>query len=200
MRITDEQIRNALHSVPETPEETDLRLYNEFTSGRKPAKKIPLKAAVIAIPAMILLTGAGIYTAHSGGYFKDVKDGFGTVISTQYVNATDDLSVTAMAERDRIFLTVEIPKLELSGMESFPYSEFEEMRVKSCIVECGGKEIRIKDLPYSSMTEKGSEIEITLDEIVNTSDMIIVTITEFEGSKKADQPLSVHGEWKIELQ
>ena len=199
MRITDEAIRTALKTSGGSHEKADLRLFSEFSDYHPKRTRITY-AAAIGIPAAALLLGAGIYTVHNGGYFSDLKNGFGTVTSTQYENATDEISVSATAEGSVIKLTLVIPKLMLQAPDSFPYSEFDVMRVSSCTVKCGGKKVKVADMPYSERTQNGAELEILLDSELPAGKEVTVTITSFESGKKADQPLPIHGNWNVTVE
>lgn len=198
MRITDETIKAALKATEGSHEKADLRLFSEFSAYRPKRTRITY-AAAIGIPAAALLVGAGIYTVHSGGYFRDVKNGFGTVTSTVYEAATDEITVSAHAEGSVIKLTLVIPKLALQAPDSFPYSEFDVMRVSGCTVECGGEKVKVADMPYSERTQNGAELEILLDSEIPAGEECTVTITSFEGGKKADQSMPIYGNWEIKL-
>ena len=72
MKITDETIRTALTSEAKAPQNVNMRLYSEFSAFRPKRSRLTY-TAILGIPAAAVLLGAGVYTVHNGGYFKDVK-------------------------------------------------------------------------------------------------------------------------------
>ena len=199
MKITDEAIRTALTSEAKAPQNVNMRLYSEFSACRPKRSRLTY-AAIVGIPAAAVLLGAGVYTIHNGGYFHDVKNGFGAVTSTEYMNATEEIQVSGHAEGSMIRLSLDIPKLKMTPPDSFPYSEFDVIRVSGCTVESGGKKVKVTDMPCAELSTDGTELEILLAEELPADEECTLTITSFEGSKKADQPLPIYGNWKIKIQ
>lgn len=199
MKITDETIRTALTSKAKAPQNVNMRLYSEFSAFRPKRSRLTY-AAILGIPAAAVLLGAGVYTVHNGGYFKDVKNGFRAVTSTEYKDATEEIQVSARAEGSVIKLHLDIPKLKMTPPDSFPYSEFDVIRVSGCTVECGGKKVKVADMPCAELGTDSAQLEILLAEELPVGEECTLTITSFEGSKKADQPLPIYGNWKIKMQ
>ena len=74
-----------------------------------------IAAAVIAV----VLCGTTAIAAAVGGHFVDIKNIFGAVTGTKYVDATEDISVTLLGIKDGV------PELdiEFKDPESAPFSE-----------------------------------------------------------------------------
>ena len=91
MKDFDEIIRESLLDSPKMNEElnrTMIREYEKRTSKQKRSRKW---IAAVAVPALLALTGAGVYAASENGFFRDKTNMFGTVTGLTYENATAEI-------------------------------------------------------------------------------------------------------------
>lgn len=190
MRITDETIRSALTNTPKAPETTDIRLFSEFSANRPKRSRLTY-AAIVGIPTAAVLLGAGIYTVHNGGYFRDVKNGFGTVTGVTYENATDEISIKAVRKSEQIELTVQILEPYINKM---PYEDCEQLKIGKCTYVSKGKSTDFSTDEISEV-ENGKAVFL-----LNIADAESISITELISQKKADADLSIYGNWEIKLQ
>lgn len=183
--MTTEQISNALQFLDD-----DLLQQTESLRNRKQGG-IPMKKRLSVLIAAALITTlccATAFAAVSGGWFADVKNIFGAVTGTEYHNATEEISVTA--EADNGLLTVHVTCL---APKQFPYRELETLRMG---------EYTIADLS-GSKTDAAPVINGTVQLTVPIGDLpagnYTLSIEQFIGEKKADQPLPIYGAWECEF-
>lgn len=183
--MTTEHISEALQFLDD-----DLLLQTETLRNRNQGG-IPMKKRLSVLIAAALITTlccATAFAAVSGGWFADVTNSFGAVTGTEYHNATEEITVTAEAENG--LLTVHVTFLV---PEQFPYRECETLRMGD----------------YTIADRSGSETEAV--PIVNGTVQLTVpigdlpageytlSIEQFIGEKKAEQPLPIYGDWECEF-
>jgi len=190
MKITDETIRTALTSKAKAPQNVNMRLYSEFSAFRPKRSRLTY-AAILGIPAAAVLLGAGFYTAHNTGYFKDVKNGFGTVTGVTYENATDEISIKAVRKSEQIELTVQILEPYINKM---PYEDCEQLKIGKCTFISKGKNTDFSTDEISEV-ENGKAVFL-----LDIADADSISITELISRKKADADLSIYGNWEIPLE
>lgn len=180
--MTSEHISDALQFLDD-----DLLLQTQTLRARKQGGT-PMKkrlAVLIAAALITTLCCATALAAVSGGWFADVKNGFGAVTGTEYHNATEEITVTADAESG--LLTVHVTFV---SPDEFPYRELETLRINE----------------YTVADRSGTKTDAV--PIVNGSAQLTVPvndlpageytlhITSFLGEKKAEQPLPIYGDWE----
>ncbi len=190
MKNTDETIRTSLKGASRAPESVDLKLYNEFAAFRPKRSRLTY-AAIIGIPAAAVLLGAGVYTIHNGGYFHDVKNGFGTVTGVTYENATDEISIKAVRKSEQIELTVQILEPYINKM---PYEDCEQLKIGKCTFISKGENTDFSTDEISEV-ENGKAVFF-----LDIADADSISITELISRKKSDQDLSIYGNWEIPLE
>ena len=190
MKITDETIRTSLRSETRAPQKANLKLYSEFSAYRSKRSRLTY-AAIIGIPAATVLLGAGVYTIHNGGYFHDVKNGFGTITGVTYENATDEISIKAVRKSEQIELTVQILEPYINKM---PYEDCEQLKIGKCTLISKGKNTDFSTDEISEV-ENGKAVFI-----LDIADADSISITELISRKKADADLSIYGNWEIPLE
>ena len=190
MRITDESIRSAMKVTERAPERVNFRLFTEFQAYRPRRSKLTY-AAALGLPAAAILLGAGLYTAHNTGYFKDVKNGFGTVTGVTYENATDEISIKAVRKSEQIELTVQILEPYINKM---PYEDSEQLQIGKCTFILKGKSTDFSTDEISEV-ENGKAVFL-----LDIADADSICITELISHKKADQDLSIYGNWEIPIE
>lgn len=195
MKLIDRLIRESAVNTPEVPESINEKLISDFSARPAVRRRFPKLVAAIAVPAVLAMTGAGVYAAVSGGYFKDVKNDFGAVTGTVYENATDEISVNAELSGHDLKLS-----LTFLAPDSYPYklpgSEIGLMDYR-IIRKSDNTEIPHGEAIVSGISEGFAELVVPLDDIRSGNHAII--IDSFVITKKADQPLPVKGSWSVDF-
>lgn len=153
--------------------------------------RIP-RVAAAAIILCVCMTGITALAATGAlqGFFKDIFGWNGAVVGTAYENASDELNVTADYENGKLIVTV---KAVDPGMA--PYSEIENIRLKSYkIVDASGNVVVDNQSSDSAEIHDGEAI-IVITRLSDYEGEYQLIVSEFEGGKKADQPLPISGEW-----
>lgn len=183
--MTSEHISEALQFLDD-----DLLLQTESLRNRKQGG-IPMKKRLSVLIAAALITTLCCVTAFaavSGGWFADVKNGFGAVTGTEYHNATEEISVTA--EADNSLLTVHVTFL---APEQFPYREVETLRIGDYTIgDLHGTETEA--VPIGNGT---AQLTVPIGEL--TAGEYALSIEQFIGEKKAEQPLPIYGDWECKF-
>ena len=150
---------------------------------------------VVSIAAVIVLClCATVAAANHFGAFKDVTNWTGAVVGTEYVQATDEIEVTAVAEQGTLTVTA-----VFLTPETAPYSEEEAFSVGSYqIVDAFGNVIvGGEGDDFVEIVDGEAVMTISLDGIDNGDYKLL--ISSFVGSKKADQPLKISGDWACDF-
>ena len=92
----------------------------EFRSRKHKARRMP-KFAVAAAAVAVMVIGATTAAA-VGGHFVDIKNIFGAVVGTQYVDATEDIKVSVLSYETGVSI-----KAEVVDPTKVPYSEFDSI-------------------------------------------------------------------------
>ena len=196
MKDFDEIIRESLLDSPKMNEElnrTMIREYEKRTSKQKRSRKW---IAAVAVPALLALTGAGVYAASENGFFRDKTNMFGTVTGLTYENATAEIGVSAVYADDNVNVTLDFLKANVP-----PYTEIETIRLygknmtltgASCEIDCTGFDTE----PANITTDKATLVIPTGTLQAGTYQL---TLNAFTGEKKADAPLDILGNWNVEF-
>ena len=171
-------------------EEETMRKDKRTTFFRKPM------VAVASLALCICLTGisAMAATGKLQGFFKDITRWDGAVVGTSYEQATEEVEVKVSENREG--LVVEVIFL---SPDKAPYMEFEQMGIHAAqIVDMDGKVI-VKDITSEPVEVQEGKVCIRISWENISSGNYILQISELVGSKKADQPLVLHGEWECEF-
>jgi len=165
---------------------------------RKHMKKAVAAAAVVLVCA--LAVGSTTFADSIKGMFKDIVRFDGAVTGSEYVNATDEVRVTAgevtVAENE-IFVPVEITFLNLEAAP-FRYIEWVEVDVFEILNADGEVVVSEKDANVVCSVNDGCanlSLSVEAGKLVAGEPYTLV-IESFEGCKKADAPLPVKGEWE----
>ncbi len=160
-------------------------------TGRKTQYRIPRFAAVMAV--LICLSGITAAAAQQG-IFRDLFTFGHTVTGTAYENADDEIIVSAEAEP--LNLTVTAEPVDITAV---PYSEITEWKITKCSLADQTGTVIDEDM----QTDWAPCIDGTVRIIIPVSNLqpgsYRLTVTEFTGRKKADQPLSISGTWVCEI-
>ena len=167
--------------------------------------RLAATAAVLAI-CFCVLNNTSMATGVKG-FFKDVTRFDGAVVGTEYVQATEEIDVcivTAAREQEKLLLSMEITFLNEAEL---PFRDIEELNL--------GK-VQIVDKAGEKMVEITEEhIKSAIGTVSNGKAVINILVTEGEfhsgeeytlvinsvyGSKKADAPLEMKGNWECAFQ
>lgn len=182
--MQDRIIRNCRASAVHRTEEIIMKNRVSFTF-----KKAVSIAAVIA-----LCLCASVAAANHFGAFKDVTNRTGAVVGSEYVQATDEIEVTAVAEQGVLTITA-----TFLAPDTAPYSEEETFHVGSYqIINASGNVIIYGEGDdFVEIVDGEAVMTLSLDGVDNGDYKLV--ISSFVGSKKADQPLKISGDWACEF-
>lgn len=145
---------------------------------QKKRPHIKMKATVVFAAAAILVLG--ISAAAAGGHFKNIKNIFGTVTGTEYLDATEEITVKFLGMNG----AEPVVEFVLNAPNKPPYST-------GGTLSLGEYEIRDSEGNVVSSSKKPR----TLPEgryIIKVSSLIM--------SAKAEQDMTVYGEWEGEVE
>ena len=182
--MQDRIIKNCRASAVHKTEELTMRNRVNFNF-----KKVVSIAAVIA-----LCLCASVAATNHFGAFKDVTNWTGAVVGTEYVQATDEIEVNAVAEQGVLTITA-----TFLAPDTAPYSEEETFCVGNYqIVDASGDVVVDGEGDnFVEIVDSKAVMAISLDGIGNGDYKLL--INNFVGSKKADQPLKISGEWDCDF-
>ena len=174
-------------------ERTDLSMMEKKNNKRWFQKPLAVAAAF----ALCLTLGSVTALAANGkleGFFKDITDWRGAVTGTTYEQATDEITVNVIAEAG--VLKVEAVFVEA---EKAPYSEVEQLAVgKYRMIDANGNTVAQGDAGESVPVQDG-QAALMLDVEELPAGQYTLQLQSFIGSKKAEQPLSINGNWECEF-
>ena len=158
-------------------------------------RPLPIKKTLIIAAALLTLLGISAVSTVRLGYFKDIKNSFGTVIGTEYLNATEEICVQASLSDGVLSLRISFVQPDM-----FPYRTTEQLAVGSCqITDANGTVQLIQASAVCAPVANGeANIIIPLDTPVSSP--CTLQIDSFISTKKADQPLRIEGSWHVILE
>ena len=150
------------------------------------------KIAVIEIAAAFCLCMAvAVSAAVQGGYFRDITNWTGAVTGEAYEQATEEIEVRATVEQETLCLTATI-----LVPDSAPYRELEALLLgRYKIVDAAGN-VLAEGKGDDAFTITESEVVIPLSLEGLASGSYKLAVSSFVGTKKADQPLEISGNWE----
>lgn len=164
-------------------------------SGTKRWNKSLVMAASLAL--CICVTGITAMAANGQlkGFFKDKTDWTGAVTGTTYEQATDEISVNlinADVENELEILVTFVKS------DAFPYRELDMIRVETYqILDETGSVVAEGTVENYKMMAEIVDMTIPVETLREGSYKLL--ITAFSGVAKAEQPLSIYGEWECEF-
>ncbi len=170
-------------------EEMTMRKNNGKNVFRKPM----VAAAVLVACLCVTGVGAMAATGKLSGFFQDVKGRFGAVTGTTYEQATDEIEMSITEVSDILVIDMEMDGTKV------PYRELETIEVGSYrIVSADGEVVAEGEQSTAAALIDGTaSVSVALPDVTKGTYKLV--ITELIGSKKADQPLKIHGEWECEF-
>jgi len=165
---------------------------------RKNNKRWFQKPMAVAAALVLCLTVGGVTAfAASGkaeGFFKDITDWRGAVTGTTYEQATDEIEVNVKEEGSVLCVGV-----SFKDAEKAPYSELEQFAIgRYQVIDTSGDVAAKGDAGESVPVQDGQAV-LTLNVEELPEGQYTLQLQSFIGSKKADQPLSINGNWEWEF-
>ncbi len=158
---------------------------------RKISYKKPVMAAIAVVLCLCLAIGAG--AAVGGGMFKDIKDWRGAVTGTEYVQASEEISVSLEVENGCLYVSAVMVKPDVA-----PYRCFEQLGIAEySISDKNGNVLLEGKTDMLALAEGEAEFVIVTDGLDEGE--YVLSIDAFVGGSKADQPLKISGSWKAEF-
>ena len=196
MKDFDELIRESLLDFPKMNEELNRTMIREYEKRTSKHKKSRKWIAAVAVPALLALTGAGVYAASENGFFRDKTNMVGTVTGVTYENATAEIGVSAVYADNAVNVTLDFLKPNVA-----PYSEIDTVRLygKSITITGVSGDIDCKEFdtePANITTDKATLV-IPIGTL--QAGTYQLTVSSFTGEKKADAPLDILGNWNVEF-
>lgn len=193
-----------LEGVMKAKAEMDTSLYEQKLERRrkKEDKKYMKKMVVAAAVMLVCVLAVGNTTMADGikGMFKDITRFDGAATGSEYINATDEVSITtgevAVSETE-VLLPMEIHFL---NPQTAPFSEIEWVEIDTFEILNADGEVVIseEDINVVSSVNAGDAkltLNVDADKLVG-NEIYTLVIESFEGCKKADAPLPIKGEWE----
>ena len=190
-----EELKNALKQI-EMPDDMKERiqknclaeLSNE-TEGNRMKKRNPMKRTFLIAAVLVLCLPVIGMAVSNSGTFKDIKNIFGTVTGTEYHAAANEIEISAKAENHTLTVTASFP-------DTVPFSEFEMLAIDAYQIMDNTETILIdhKDALISEIADGQASYILPLNDLEKGTYTLL--IDTFTGSKKADQPLPIYGNWK----
>ena len=178
-------VRNCKTQISNSRKENLMKINQNHTFTRKPAAVFVAVVLCLCLSVTVLAA-----TGISKGYFRDITNWQGAVVGTSYEQASDEISMDATVNGNEltVLATFLIP-------QEFPYRELEKLGIAAYrIVDADGKVVKEGAAEAVEVINGQAAINIQLDGIGGGSCKLIVTA--FVGEKKAEQPLSINGNWE----
>lgn len=155
------------------------------------------KPLAVAAALVLCLTVGGVtaFAASGEGFFKDITDWRGAVTGTTYEQATEEIDVN-VKEEGAVFRV----EVSFKDAEKAPFSELEMLAVgKYQVVDANGKIVAKGDAGEAVPVQNGQMV-LTIDRTNLPEGQYTLQLQSFIGSKKAEQPLSINGNWEFSVQ
>lgn len=179
------------------PEELSRKVMN-MTKQKSNKLTFAKKLAVTAASLAALFVGSNVVAfAATGetlfsGYFKDVQRFDGAVVGTEYVTVPGEIDINA--EQDMVTIILNNP-------EEIPFSVLDTMALGDVtLTSQDGKEIHLgtDDFTVAPINDGVVHISFPTDQL-RAGTGYTLNIHSLYGHKKADAPLKIIGEWKVEF-
>lgn len=169
----------------------------EKSMSKNNIKKIMIKpmAAVAALAVCVCLAGttAMAATGRLEGFFVDIKNWTGAVTGTAYEQADDEVKVMACIQENELAVT-----LIMVEPKEAPYFTFETMGIKAYQIKDSKGEVVMEGSMVEAAVSNG-EVIVKEDLLDLAKGEYTLIITELVGGSKADQPLTISGNWECKF-
>lgn len=182
--------------------DTSLQEQKLVSLRKKEDKKYMKKMVAAAAVMLVCILAVGNTTMADGikGMFKDITRFDGAVTGSEYVGATDEVSITVSevtVTDAEVYVPVEIIFLNLEAAP-FKYIEWVEVDAFEILNADGEVVVSEEEANEVSSVSDGAvnlSLEVEAEKLV-AGETYTLVIESFEGCKKADAPLPVKGEWE----
>ena len=171
----------------------DEKEYKTMTKKSNRFFKKPLATAA-AFALCICVGGVTAIAATDKGFFKDIIRWDGAIIGMVYEQATDEIeiAVTEVADSLTLVATVVDPTM-------VPYMTFDEMRMGSYKIVDGLGNVVEEGVSNEMLPYENGQITVTIPIKNLESGNYKLLVDTFVGGSKADQPLTMSGNWECEF-
>lgn len=177
-------------------EKIRIQLEREENASMK-AKPIARNSMAVFAAAVIcvMLSVAALAASETvKGYFRDITNLWGAVVGTSYEQATDEITVSAKVEGDRLVVTA-----SFADPGEAPYVYSERLGIGAYeIVDVSGNILKEGTVKAEAVVNGQTKLDVPLDGIGIGSHKLV--IKAFVSEKKADQPLFMYGNWEIKFE
>lgn len=167
--------------------------YKTMTKKANRAFKKPLATAA-AIALCICIGGVTAIAATGKGFFKDIVRWDGAITGIAYEQATDeiDVEVTEVTDSLTVVATVVDPTM-------VPYMTFDEMRIGSYKIVDASSKVVLEGVSNEMLPYENGQITVAIPVENLESGTYKLIVDSFVGGSKADQPLTMSGNWECEF-
>lgn len=172
---------------------------NRETEYKTMTKKInrffkkPLATAA-AIALCLCIGGVTAIAATGKGYFKDIIRWDGAITGTAYELATDEIEIKVLDVTDSLTVVATVVDSTM-----VPYMTFDEMRIGSYKIVDSLGNVVIEGVSNEMLPYKNGQITVFIPVENLESGTYKLIVDSFVGGSKADQPLTVSGNWECEF-
>ena len=177
--------------VDRNTERKDRTMKKKYSNNG--TRKLLVAAASLALCICVTGLTAMAASGQLKGFFKDKIGWNGAIIGETYEQATDEIVVSVGNVQDEVELLVTFLKPEVA-----PYRELDIIRIENYeIWDSNGTVLAEGEMEESVMMAETVRMTIPLEKI--EEGVYTLVITAFSGGAKAEQPLSIYGEWQCEF-
>lgn len=187
-------------------------------------KRIAGVAAAVVLSIGLIATNPTLANTIQG-FFKDITNWHGAVTGTEYEQATEEIDIkisNIFTESNKVSLPMEVT---FENSDKAPFNAIEALTLGDFkIVDSSGNEINYEEIQLESASKKENGFEINdadmlLTEMENqtlgkrsfvasfilskehlrSGGKYTLIINSFYGHKKADAPIEIKGNWKLDF-
>lgn len=204
-----------------------IQIADKERSGKRKKKRyLPVIAASFALITVVSFASFNEgFASMVKGYFMDIKKWNGTVVGTEYSEASKEIVVSTaapvqQAEDIVIPVTVEISDstkppygiIEVLSIEELEISDANGKVLDSSVIQINSDievptDFDIENTKYllEEITSKGDQTRVFQADIILPKDKLLegkvfLKISSFYGLSKADAPLEITGHWQVETE
>ncbi len=186
------ELKRAVEEI-KMPDEVRKRIIRRCREERKTGsavKKLRSKGLAALVAVVCLCLAAVVGAAGSGGFFRNILRWDGAVTGTEYEQASDEIELTAEVSGGELTVTAIMLK-----SDDVPYSELESLGVGSFRITGEDGRTVFEGGPTEMCAVDGGRAEIKIPLPDMAAGNYTLYVDAFTGGAKADQPLTIRGEW-----
>ena len=165
------------------------------TMSKKTNRFFKKPLATAAAIALCLCAGGVTILATTGkGFFKDIIGWDGAITGTAYEQATDEIEITVLDVTDSLTVVATVVNPTM-----VPYMTFDEMRIGSYKIADSLGNIIVEGVSNEMLPYENGQITVFIPIGNLESGTYKLIVDTFVGGSKADQPLTVSGNWECEF-